>query len=407
MMTPSSIHCLPLLASVAAVASLIGCGGSPPHRPVEATEAASPQALGLTTVTTSELPATFEAGGVVRARTTATVAARVMAPVVSVTARPGDRISRGATLITLDARELVAQAARGKASLLAADESARAAEFQVEAVEAGARLARLTYDRIRGLHEKRSATAQELDQALAALRSAEAQATGARAQVAAAAATRDAARAGAQAADVGVTYTTLTAPFDGIVVSRLVDPGSLATPGTPLLVLEQLGASRLEVALDEARASRVTGGQAADVRFGGEDQAWTRATVAEVSRIDPSTHSFLVKLDLPTGAGPPSGSFGRARFAGPPRRALAVPASTVVRRGQLAFVFVVGADRLARLRPITPGPSAAGQIEVLAGVTAGESLVEAPPDWLTDGTPVTATTAPVGAAADQPTGDRR
>ena len=382
-------------------AGLAGCGRS--ESPVlhgDAAAAPPAQAFAVSPVILADIPATFEAGGIIRARTTAALAARVMAPVVSVHVRAGDAVTRGATLVTLDARELTAHAARGKASSLAADETVRAAEAQIQAAEAGLRLAQATHARINGLLEKQSATAHELDQAVASLRSAEAQLGGARAQRAAAAAALDAARAGADAADIGLSYTTITAPFDGVVASRSVEPGTMAAPGMPLLVIEQTGASRLEATLDEARAARVRVGQAVEVRLDDASEAWRQAAVTEVGRLDASSHSFLVKVDLPSDVGATTGAFGRVRFAGAPRRALTVPAASIIRRGQLAFVFVVGPERLARLRPVTPGLVAGERAEVLAGLSVGESVVSAPSPDLRDGTPLAG--ASVTAAPNTP-----
>lgn len=371
----------------------LGCSRTPAKEGA-VTHAESPVAVTTTMVNDGDIGSTFEAGGVVRARATATLAARVMAPVLTVSVKAGDRVSRGSTLITLDAREMAAQVARGSASVTAADEAARASQSQSAAAEANVTLARATYDRIKGLHSRQSATAQELDQATAALAAADAQLAGARAQSLAAAASRDAARAGADAATIGLSYTTLTAPFDGIVASRTVDPGSLAAPGMPLLVLEQSGPTRLDVSLDEARAGRVVVGQAVEVQADGAAGHWLSATVTEVGRTDPSTHSFIVKIDLPADTDVRTGTFGRARFALPARRGLTVPATSLVRRGQLAFVFIADQEAHARLRPVTPGPTADDErVEILAGLTAGERILVSPPPSLRDGTPVTAAAA--------------
>jgi hypothetical protein len=80
--------------------------------------------------------------------------------------------------------------------------------------------------------------------------------------------------------------------------------------------------------------------------------------------------------------------FGRARFAGPARRALTVPGSAVVRRGQLTSVFVVGSDNRARLRMVNVGAESGGRVEVAAGLDAGERVVLTPPAALADGAPV-------------------
>jgi RND family efflux transporter MFP subunit len=243
-----------------------------------------------------------------------------------------------------------------------------------------------------GLHTKRSATAQELDQAVAALAAAEAQRSSTQARLAAATAAHEAAQASADAATISATYGAMSAPFDGIVTERHVDPGSMATPGIPLLTLEDPATYRLEVQLDEARAALVRTGQTVSVRLGNTatvDDAWIDGRVAEIARVDPASHSFLVKIDLPTSNTLRSGLFGRARFSGPGRQALTVPTSALITRGQLTFVYVVDGERRARLRPISPGVSDDDRAEVLAGLREGDIIVTNPPASLNDGARVT------------------
>jgi RND family efflux transporter MFP subunit len=296
-------------------------------------------------------------------------------------------VRRDDVLVTLDARELRANDARAHAALLSAAESVRAAEADVRASESVAQLARLTHDRVAALQVKRSATNDELDQAVAALSAAEAQRAAAQARVAAAVAGRDAAKAAADAAAVTATYATLTAPFDGTVTERSAEPGSMAAPGSPLLTLEDSTRYRLEARLDETRAALVAPGRDAGIQLDNHDASIT-GRVAEIARLDPMSHSFLVKIDLPAGLTVRSGQFGRATFAGPSRRTLTIPASALVRRGQLTFVFVVDGDEHAHLRPVSIGAVAGDRVEVLAGVRQGERVVSSPEPSLADGTAV-------------------
>jgi len=371
-------------AFISAAVLASACTSPAPSRTAEA------PAIGVSTARAADtnLATGFEAGGVVRARATASVASRVMAPIAEVRVRPGDRVRRGDVLVTLDALEIVANRARATAALASAVDAARASESDVRAAESNLTLARATHERVKGLHDKRSATAQELDQAVAALDAADAQLAGVRARAASASSAREAAQAAKDAATVAASYATITAPFEGLVTDRLLDPGAMAAPGTPLLTLEDTTAFRLEVPLDEARAAQVRVGSAADVRIGnpGDDSPdWRPARVIEVARIDPASHSFLVKIDLPREADLRSGLFGKARFAGAPRRALTVPRSAVVRRGQLAFVFTVTDDSRARLQPISIGAGGDSQVEVLAGIREGDTAITNPPATLTDG----------------------
>jgi HlyD family secretion protein len=375
--------------SIPLLGALVGAGCSPAAQPPLSRRQPVAVLIGVAEVV--DLPATFETGGVVRARATAPIASRVMAPVAVVHVSAGDRVRRGAPLVTLDAREMKANSLRAAAALSSAAEAAAAAESDVRAAAAAVGLARVMHQRIDGLHARRSATAQELDQAVAALDTARAQLAAAERRSAAAVAFRDAARAAADASEIGVSYTVLSAPFDGVVAERVADPGTMAVPGAPLLTLEDVAAFRLEVQVDEARATVVRVGQTVETRIddrGGTDP-WIAARVAEVARIDSATHSFVVKLDLPDNPALRSGAFGRARFAGRVRQALAVPASSIVRRGQLTLLFAVDADGLARLRPVTTGAPSGDRIEILAGVRPGDRIVLNPPSSLIDGATTT------------------
>jgi multidrug resistance efflux pump len=380
-----------VIAGVILVAGSIAaaCASKPPASEPEG----APVAVSLGRAEVTERATPFEAGGVVRARTTALVASRVAAPITEVHVQVGDRVRRGATLVTLDAREIRANRARAVASSLASAESARAADADVRAAESAVALAQATRDRMSGLHAKRSATAQELDQAVAGFTAAEAQAASARARLAAANAARDAAQAAADGAEIGITYTILSAPFDGVVTDRHADAGSMAMPGAPLLTLEDTSAFRLETQIDEARAALVAVGQAVEVHFdgaigGGE---WLGARVIEIAHADPASHSFLIKIELPRALTLRSGLFGRARFDGLPRRVLTAPASALVARGQLTFVFLVDQGR-ARLRPISTGAAGADRVEVLAGLRDRDVVVTTPSPSLSDGARVTGVT---------------
>jgi multidrug efflux pump subunit AcrA (membrane-fusion protein) len=330
----------------------------------------------------------FAWGGGGRPRTTATLASRITASVDAVFASAGARVRRGQTLIALDGRELEANAARARATLAAAVASARAADADVAAADSAVTMARATGDRIRTLIDKRSATAQEWDQASTGLQGAEARAGAARAQAAAARAARDAAEANLQVAQTSLSYATIVAPFDGVVAERLVDPGTMATAGLPLIVVEDPSVLRLHVLADEFRARTIAVDQAAEARLD-EASEWCAARVVEIGRVDPASHNFLIKLELAMPPGARSGLFGRARFISGERRTPAVPVEAIVRRGQLAFVFVVTPEHVARLRPVVTGDTAGNRVEVLSGLADGDVVVGNPPAALTDGMRIT------------------
>ena len=341
--------------------------------------------VSVATVAMADVADTFDVGGVVEARTTATLMARILAPVREVHAVPGQRVRAGQVLIVLDGRDLAAQALRARALGASADQDVIAAASERQAAEATLALARATHARIAGLHAKRSATSQELDEATAALRAAEARAAGAAARAQAAVSGVEGARAATDAAATTETFSRIAAPFDGVVTEKMIEPGNMAAPGTPLMRIEDARGFRLDVRVDESRSAQIAPGATVSVSLdtGPDGPRVTTGTVTEVSRaVDTDARAFLVKIALPTDEGLRSGMFGRAHFASRPRRALTVPSTALVRRGQVTLVFVVEND-VARVRLVNVSGS-----EVLAGLSAGDVVVVAPPPALTDGRPI-------------------
>jgi RND family efflux transporter MFP subunit len=374
-----------LFSAVLLTAAAAGCShGESPKAP-----AGPPVAVSVAAAAEQELVTPFEAGGVIRAQRVAVIVSRIMADVRAVPVNAGDRVRAGQALVLLDGRELQAHRAQASASQTAVTQSTALAEADRQAAEAGLALARLTHQRMADLKAKNSATQGELDEAVATLRGAEARMKVADARVAEARASIESAAAGATAADVAASYATLTAPFDGVVTEKSVDPGNMASPGQPLVTVEDDRVFRLEVRLDESRAAFAHVGDQVGVRLdGGAADAMGR--IVEVQRmLDTGSHDFLVKIDVPSGSSMRSGMYGRAVFRGPSRRGLAVPESAVLRRGQLVSVFVVGADNHARLRLVNASEAAGGSVEIRAGVQAGERVVLSPPPALVDGSPVT------------------
>ena len=374
-----------VISAVLIGAAAAGCS----HEEAPNAPAGSPVSVSVASAVEQDLVTPFEVGGVVRAQRVAVIVSRIMADVRAVPVKAGDRVRAGQALVLLDARELQAHRDRATAGKAAVTQSTALADADRQASEAGLALARLTHQRIADLKAKNSATQGELDEAVANLRAAEARMKVAEARVLESRAAIDSAVAGASAADVAASYATLTAPFDGLVTEKNVDPGNMASPGQPLLTVEDDRTFRLEVRLDESRAALVRVGDEVGARF--EDGAPSlTGRVAEVERmLDSGSHDFLVKIDLPPGTPLRSGMYGRAILRGAARKGLAVPAAAVVRRGQLASVFVVDADNRARLRLVNASEPADDMVEVRAGVRSGERVVVSPPAALLDGSPVT------------------
>jgi RND family efflux transporter MFP subunit len=288
-----------------------------------------------------------------------------MANVVAVNVREGETVRRDQLLAELDPSQYHASTARSQAAL-------QAAEHEIASAQSDFDLAKTTHGRIDYLHKKEIVSDREYDDAKARLDS-----TAARLELAHA--NREQAAAALNHDKILLSYTTLRAPFDGIITDRRVDPGALATPGLPLLTMEEAGHYRLEAAVDERDLKYVREGAQVPVileALGGEPLP--AKVVQIVPAADPASRSFLVKLDLPAHAGLRSGLFGRAEFSRGQKQAVAVPRAAVIDRGQLQAVYVVDANRIASLRYVTLGSAADGMVEVLSGLSPGDSVAVDP-----------------------------
>ena len=365
--------------TAALLMSVTVAGCSAPRAAAAPADATEPIAVTIALVAMADVASATDSGGVVQARTTATITARILAPVRELRVSPGDQVREGQTLVLLAGDDLAAGARAARSAALAAEQGAKAADAELQAADAALTLARTTHDRIAGLQASRSATAQELDDATATLRSAEARLAGASARVLQAASAVESARATSDQSSTTESFTTIAAPFDGMVTEKMVELGNMASPGMPLLRVEDTRGFRLEVRMDESRIGQIRNGDRVPV-FLGTGTASITGTVVEISRaVDADARAFLVKIALPVAPGLRSGEFGKARFGGTPRRALTIPSSAIVRRGQLTSVFVVDKG-VARVRLVNVSES-----EVLAGLAESEMVVLSPPAGVADG----------------------
>lgn len=350
-------------ALAVAAAMLAGCHGD---------ESASPAAVQTVQAKVVEsqqeqVPLTLKSTGTVHARETAVVSAQVMGRIQQVLVREGDNVRAGQTLAVLDDAALRASATQAKAGL-------KAAQDQEAAAESNAKLAESTLARYRQLEAQKSVSPQEMDVVTRRAEAANAQLEAMRAQA-------DAARAQESGARTMLGYTRLVAPFNGIVTARMADPGTMAAPGVPLLEVDRTGALQLQTAVDESAIGIVHKGMKVPVTIDNAGPVPFTGIVAEiVPAADPSSHSFLVKIDLPSSSQLHPGMYGSADFPHGMHEAIVVPRSAVVARGSLECAYVLDVQGIAQLRYVTLGATHGDQVEVLSGIAAAERLVDTPED---------------------------
>jgi RND family efflux transporter MFP subunit len=307
-----------------------------------------------------------------------------MGYVRAVRVRAGDSVTTGQPLVELEANDVRASVARARAALDRSLETKSEAENGVVAARADAKMAKSFYDRALRLVKDSAISQQQFDDAEARWHAAAAQEQMANARVRAVGSGIDEARAALGEASATLGYAAITAPFSGRVIERRVDPGALAAPGTPLLVLSDESALRVEAAIEESLADQVKVGDEAEIRVGSAPSVVGK--IGEiVPNVDVATRAFLVKIDLPSTLGSlRPGTFARVFVHAGARARLVVPTSAITSLGALDRVFVLDGSR-AHLRMITRGEPVGPATEVLSGLSPGERVVTSPPPDLRDG----------------------
>ena len=247
---------------------LTSCGDEPARRAAQSQ--APPVAVQTAVIATQDWPTSYEATGTVRARTTATISSKVMGYVQQVNVQVGDHVRQGQALITLDARDLDVSLRRAEAGRAEVESAIPELENATAAAKANLDLAQTTFQRMQELAAKKSISNQELDEASARLKAAQANYEMMRSRRAQVSSKTAVVEQEVRAAGIMRDYAKLAAPFSGVVITRTVEPGNLATPGSPLLTLEQDGLYRLEASVDESKLAGVRVGQAVEAVLEGE-----------------------------------------------------------------------------------------------------------------------------------------
>jgi multidrug efflux system membrane fusion protein len=313
----------------------------------------------------ANVPDLLEAVGTVRAAQTSDAASQMMGNIVEIRAHEGDHVQRGQVLAVIDDSEPRAAVDRATAAAVAAQQ-------QLVGADSDLALAESTLKRYQNLYEKKSVSPQEFDEVKARQQAARAR--------------RDMAKAGqaqAQAAlsqaRTSLDYARIRAPFDGVVIGKKADSGTLASPGMPIFTVEDVRRYRLEATVNENDLQYVRTGEQVSVVIDALGNTGLKGKVVQiVPAADSASRTFLVKIDLPTDTRLRSGLFGRAQFSRGEREALLIPRSAVVERGQLQGILVLDQNKVASLRYITLGKPSGAEVEVLAGLQDGERFVATP-----------------------------
>ncbi len=277
----------------------------------------------LATVATGSVTGTETFVGTVESPDRGVLAARIDGQVDRILVREGDRVRRGAPLLTIRRQRCRRSAGRSQSGAPASRREMAAAQARLE-------LARKTEARYRRLFTDEAVTPQEMDRVSTELETA-------RHQFAAARAARDGAVAARGAARTALSYTRVVAPFAGRIVRKKVEAGTTVMPGTPLLVLDRGGelAGAGESARDRFSGRCESAGFLQRRRCLLSAAPLPARSKTSFPRQIPAAAPSKSKLSCQDAQGLSAGMFARASLAGGSRKTLLIPRSALVTRGQL------------------------------------------------------------------------
>lgn len=316
----------------------------------QAADEAPQEGLQTVPVALAELPRVYRLDGVAEATNRSTVSAQTSGRVTEVNFDVDDYVRQGDVIVVLDDSEQRSSVKQAEANLRAASAQRQDADKE--------------YQRIRGVFAKQAVAKADMDKATAA---------------------RKQARAGEQAAEAALQqarqqldYTQIRAPYNGIVIERLIEVGETAQPGRRLMTGLSLDSMRITVDVPQNLVDSIRSQRKAQAKIGSTWVAAEEVTVFPVA--DPRSDTFKVRLQLPDGVeGIFPGMYVKVGFVSGSERSLVIPLSAVVLRSEVVGVYSVNGDGQVYLRHIRLGSPAGPQhVSVLSGLDEGEMIATNP-----------------------------
>jgi RND family efflux transporter MFP subunit len=308
--------------------------------------AAEPLASGVAQV--REVAQTYSVEGVVEATHQATVSAQISGRVKAIYFDVGDRVSKGQIILRIDESE--------------ANQALAGSRAQMSQAQAALENAKLNYARSQQLFGQKFISQAALDKAKSDFDMAQAQA--------------QASAAGAEQSALAQSYTSVVAPYGGVVSARMVEMGEMVSVGKPLMTGFDPAELRIIANVPQDKLNEIGTHPSASVEVPALKR-WIKAPSISVQpSADPRTHSTQVRINLPAReAGVYPGMFVRTHFVVGKVNKLLIPASAVLRRSEVVAVYVLDEKNQPRLRQVRLGDvTEKEEVEVLAGLTTGERV---------------------------------
>lgn len=300
----------------------------------------------------------------------------------------GDRVKAGQLLAEIDTPELDQQIRQAQATILQSRSALKEVQAELDLSKANLNLARLTVERWRRLAKGGVVARQEADQKEADFAVNEAQVARAQASIGTSEETVRANEANLHRLEETKAFARITAPFDGVITSRNVDIGTLvnsgnAGPARELFHIAQIQVLRIFVNVPQTNVASMRPGEAAELRVQElPGQVFSARVTRIANALDAASRAMLTVLEVPNPRGVlMPGMYAQVRFStGRAEAAVIVPGDVLMLGRQGPRVAVVAPDHRIHLRQIRIGQDMGSEIEVVAGLSAGELVVANPSD---------------------------
>lgn len=295
----------------------------------------------------------FYLSGEVTAKQTANISTRMMGYVNKIYVKPGDKVSAGQLLVSTSSDEIHAKKAQVQAMITEA--------------EAASKNAQRDYERFKTLRGQNSVSDKELENVALQNTSMNAKVQMARQQM--------------NEVNAILAYTNIRAPFSGVITQKMMDEGSMANPGMPILTIEQNGELQVTASIPENYIQYVKVGDVAKI-----DMKSLAITIdGKVSEISPSAfrtggqYSMKLAIDTKDKENIRSGMYANILIPNKTGDNVAskimLDKNSIVYRDQLTGVYVIDDQNQANLRWIRLGKAIGNQVEVLSGLNQNDKIV--------------------------------
>ncbi|KAB5490921.1 MULTISPECIES: efflux RND transporter periplasmic adaptor subunit [Flagellimonas] len=304
--------------------------------------------------------------GQITALNNATLSTRMMGYVESLPVKIGQKVNKGDLLISINNVDLRAQKAQVEASIAEATVAFNNAKKD--------------YARFQNLFRESSASQKELDDMTARYEMAKAR--------------LESANQMKNEVNSQFAYANIRAPFSGVVTNTYIDEGDMANPGVPLVSVESPGGFEVVAKVAENNITGIQVGAKALVQVKALDTIVT-GKVTELSASAQNTGGqYLMKVQLDkTDAKILSGMYATVRLetdnANNEKTMVTVPSKALIQKGQLSGIYTLGQDNVALLRWLRLGETYGDEVEILSGLSKGETYIVSAEGKLYNGAKVT------------------